>query len=215
MNRFLLATITALGCATLGHAGSFTWDFNQFLGVLGTSQSFGSTPNSGVNISAYGYRCESSNLTGCTAADLYGKSGGSGEDGLGIYNNDGQNEINSNQFVQLDLTSFFAHSPTSETFTIQSVQSNEGFAFYQSNSLGLAGALITGSTSGSGSIYSTTFTLNPNKGDFISLAATRGNVLLSGLSTSFSSESPEPATLGLVGSALVGLASLRRRKANR
>ena len=213
MNRFILATVTALGCATLGHAGSFTWDFNQFLGVLGTSQTFTSTPTSGVDIAAYGYSCKDSSLTGCTAADLYGKNGGSGEDGLGIYNNDGQNEIDSNQFVQLDLTNFFAHAPTGDTFTIQSVQSNEGYAFYQSDALGLAGALITGSTSGSGETYSTSFTLDPTKGDFVSVAATRGNVLLSGLTANFSSQSPEPATLALVGGALIGLASFRRRKA--
>ena len=212
MNRFILATITALGCATLGQAGSFTWDFNQFLGVLGTSQSFDSTPATGVDISAYGYSCKHSNLTGCKATDLYGKDGGTGEDGLGIYNKDGENEIDSNQFIQLNLTSFFAQSPTSDTFTIESVQSDEGFAFYQSNSLGVAGALIYGHSTGSGATYSTTFTLDPTKGDFVSLSATRGNVLLGGLSADFSSKSPEPATLALVGGALIGLASLRRRK---
>ncbi len=215
MKRFLFATAAVLGCATLGHAGSFTWDFNQFLGVLGAAQNFASTPNSGVDIAAYGYSCANQNLTGCTATDLYGKNGGAGEDGLGIYNNDGQNEIQSNQFVQLDLTSLFARAPSGETFTIQSVQNNEGFAFYQSGGLGLAGTLIAGKTSGSGETYSTVFTLDPSKGDFISLSATKGNVLLSGLTAEFTSNSPEPATLGLVGSALIGLASLRRRGAKR
>ncbi len=211
MKRVILATITALGFATLGHAGSITWDFNQFLGVLGTSQSFDSAPT-GVDITAYGYGCLHSHFNGCQAKNLYGKSDGSGEEGLGIYNRDGQNEINVNQFVQLDLTNFFAHAPTGDTFTIESVQSTEGFAFYQSNALGLAGALITGSTSGSGAIYTTAFTLDPTKGDFVSLSATHGNVLLSGLTADFGAPSPEPATLALVGSALIGLASLRRRK---
>ena len=212
MNRFIIATVAALGCATLGHAGSFTWDFNQFLGVLGTSQTFGSTPTSGVDIAAYGYSCKNSSLTGCKAEDLYGKNGGSGEDGLGIYNNDGQNEIDSNQFVQLDLTNFFAHAPTGDTFTIQSVQSNEGFAFYQSNALGLAGALIAGSTHGSGSIYTSTFTLDPTKGDFVSVAATRGNVLLSGLTANFGTDSPEPATLALGAMGIGAALMFRRRK---
>jgi hypothetical protein len=102
--------------------------------------------------------------------------------GLGIVGPP-DNEITPTTFIQLDLHNLFAMSPspTMLTLTIQSIQTGEGFAIYQSNTAGVLGTPIPGGTG-----------TNPPKGvtqtitvpisaanPFVNVTAISGDVVLS------------------------------------
>lgn len=215
MKQFVIASLSVVLMASAVKAGdiTLTWNFNSPTGALGTSQTYYSNPDN-VAITAYGFTCSNADLSNCTTKDLYGKNDGVNENGLGLANG-GDNEIQTNQFVQLDLTNLFKLLPLGETFTIDSVQLGEGFAFYQSNTQGVAGTLLSTYVGTGPTQVSQPLTLSAANGDFISVAAYgTGDVAIHSLSATIGSvDAPEPATLALVGGALIGLASLRRRKA--
>ena len=104
-------------------------------GTLGTSQSFTSTP-AGYTLAASGYTSSLSNsnqtLTLGAGTDLYGKTSGPGETGLGIANDPTHDhEIWNASAVKLDFTSIFSTYPVEAvTLTVGSVQNGEGFAVF-------------------------------------------------------------------------------------
>ncbi len=219
-NFCTIAAGALLGFAGLAPAGTvtYTWNFDSPTGNLGTSQAYTSTNDGGlanVTITAYGFR---STDWGLRATDLYGKNGGTGEQGLGIaYTSD--NEINPGYFVQLDLTNVLSQlSPLSGTLTIDSVQPGEYYTLYLGSSKWKLGTQVDSGTSTSGHPAVTLSADNPLSDlktgvDFLGVGAHCGNVLLSSMTVTEdpNAKAPEPATMAMVGGALVGLASLRRR----
>ncbi len=197
---------------------TYTWNFASPTSTLGTSATYTSTNNGGapnITITAYGLGgCWRE--PGCSGADLYGKNGGAGEQGLGIRNDpSGDHEIYPGTFVQLDLTSLFNTIwPVSGSITIDSVQKGEYFTFWMSSRHGNPGNLLyQGTTSGRSTVVTLGGTdpgLALGSDRFFSVGAMGGNVLLSAISANVNT--PEPASFALVGVSLLGVGIMRKKR---
>ena len=180
-------------------------------------------------ITAMGFQCTDNGLGSCSTSGvmLSTKDDGDGETGLGIVGGPhGDNEIQSNSFVQLDFSQLASLGITSLTLQIQSVQNGEGFRLFQSNTAGMPGTsmlTMTGNgTNNPNSVVTTTISVDFATNAFIDISAlnsnaTNNDVLLESGSMATPSNpgegspTPEPATLALFGTGLLALGFAVRR----
>jgi hypothetical protein len=192
--KFKLATALFLTSLCAGPAFCTTISFAGGGNSLGHSHTYGS---GSTTVTAYAF--------GGTG-NLYGKgtSGSFGsEDGLGI-SRELDNEIAGTTFVQLDLTNIT--NPFS--LSIGSTQNVEGFELCFSGTLGTEGSACTNYPDPGADPFSTPFLTKGAR--YVSIEALGdGNVLVSGLTTA---PIPEPSSLLLLGTGIVGAAGLIRRK---
>lgn len=189
-------------------ATGVNFDFSTPAGALGVSQTYTSN---GVTITAYGFSACTGGitvaLTNCSRNDLYGKTNGGDESGLGLTGSS-DFEIGTNQMVQLDLTNLIKLGATSVTLEIGSVQPGEGYDIWEGSTLGSSGALVI--TNGQLDVTPFTVSLN-SKNPFLGVSAYSSDVLLSSLAA----PTPEPGTLALLGTGLLAFGfGLRRRLAS-
>ncbi len=222
LKHVVLTTFLALCAAAAGQAGTITWNFDNPTGNSGSSGTSYTGSDGVTQIVAFGLVCTGGTPTAptnCGPGSLYGKNTGTGEQGLGIAGETG-NEINPLSFVQLNLATVLALNPTDLMVTIDSVQSGETFTLWAAKRSNLFDHLLDTGTSSPGDIVTVdlgnpagVFSNASNGDNILELGATTGNVLLSSLTATVGT--PEPATFALVGGALIGLASLRRRSKGR
>ncbi|HEV2304149.1 MAG TPA: PEP-CTERM sorting domain-containing protein [Candidatus Acidoferrales bacterium] len=177
-------------------------------------------------VTATGYLCADNTLASCTTSGvtLVEKKSGMGESGLGVMGGPhGDDEIESNTFLQLDFSALANAGITSLTFQIQSVQTGEGFRLYDSNVAGMPGATPLETVVGNGSnnpnwAVTTTVSVNLATNPFIDISAlnngaahNHNDVLLGAMP----GPTPEPGTLMLLGTGLLGLGCVVRRYATR
>ena len=170
-------------CSGSCSSTSIMWDFATPSGLLGTSASY---TVSGVSVTAYGF-----SNAGAPKA-LYGNNRGFDESGLGINGTAADNEIDTANFVQLDLNNLINRGATNLQMTVESVQATEAYNVYGSNTLGVIGtALITNST-----VDNTAFTV-PQFGlyRYVSVRATALDVLLGAISATL----PPGCTITITG----------------
>jgi len=177
-----------LTCSVVPSFGT-TISFATPTGDQGTSHTY-----SGITATAYGPGTQ----------HLYGKNSGGDENGLGLTSDPaGQHEITVGQFIQLDVTSL---QGLTISFVMNSSTSPDAWKVFESSSaFATSGSsTVTGTDENSHSI-----TIASGM-KYLDFTATGGNVLLSSISYT---ATPEPLSLGLTGSGLLGLFLLRRRKA--
>jgi hypothetical protein len=195
-------------------AGLVTFDLTAPTGSLGTTHTFHDTTNT-FSITATAFTTSSSITRG-----LWVKADGSGESGLGTLKGS-DHEIDTKNWVQLDLSSVIPPLKGPETVTIQSLTKGESALVFQSLTPGTEGAgppgtLLTTVTSPP-SNPTISFTLDPSKGlflDFIANSHPSGsNFLIEKVTLTTTPEPSSYALLAVGGLALGGFGWLRRRKA--
>ncbi len=183
-----LIGVCFLTCSVMPSFGT-TINFNTPTGDQGTSHTYG-----GITATAYGAGTQ----------HLYGKNDGGDENGLGLTSDpSGDHEITVGQFIQLDVTSL---EGLTISFIMNSSTSPDAWKVFESST--------AFATSGSSTVTGTnesSHTITITSGmKYLDFTATDGNVLLNSISYT---ATPEPVTLALTGSGLVGLFLLRRRRA--
>jgi hypothetical protein len=124
---------------------AIVWDLNPSQQNAPVGSSSRTYTSSGFSITAYGF----DNNSGIgTAHDLFYKSipdiGGATETGLGLTNTL-SNELQTGlHFIQFDFTSALAAGMMNGQLSVGSVQANESFAIFGSNTLGTLGTQVSG-----------------------------------------------------------------------
>lgn len=137
-----------------------------------------------------------------SAGTLYAKQDGSDENGLGLTNDpSNDNEITPGSFIQLNLGDI---PIVPLTITMGSTTDGEEWEFYESGSSG-----ATSGTFEASGFNEVPFTIDPED-LYLDVTSLDGNVLLSSLS--FTAPTPEPSALALLGTGILGLAGVARRK---
>lgn len=136
---------------------------------------------------------------------LWAKNAGGDENGLGLTSDtSGDHEITPGFFIQLNISSILGNNPL--TMLMDSSTGSDAWSIYETNT---SGSMTGGSTLKTGTTEGA-FTINP--GDtYLDITATGGNVLLSSLSFN-TAATPEPGSLVLLGTGILGLAGVVRRK---
>lgn len=207
---FMLAAVAGFA-ALPALASPIPFNFNAGLGDLGAGPT---TFTSGAfSISANGY-------VGSTANNLFEKNSGGDEQGLGLKGTN-DSEINPGQSIVFNLTNLANAGLTSGTFTLGSLQTGEDAEVCVTSSSNPGSAASGTCQAGlidnlGGSVG--TVVVNWSKTDsFVEFitdphqSSSTGNYLVDGLDVN-NSTVPEPPSVILLGTALLGLACVTRRR---
>jgi len=209
----MFACVLGLSCALLGipTASAVTWNFNLPPGADGTSQSHDSTPPSVFLLTAAGFSSAGQLATGVPNVNLFAKTGGGNENGLGLVNDlfgDNEifrdNEISGTSLIRIALG---AGVIAPVTFQMNSTTAGEAWLVSGSNSATTGFApLLAGNDELSHSIPFF---------NFYTFSATAGNILLASMTAAVVSSPIVGAGLpGLIVACgcLIALARRRRQR---
>jgi|SRR5579864_275809 len=196
MKSMILAVLVLIAAAMPAAATSTTynWNFatapNQTLGT--TSQTYGS---SGVSIVATG------------STNLYYKWEGTGEIGLGLTNTL-DHEITPGQSVTFNLNSLLGKNVTAISLTLDSMTHETGKAC---DNFGMCVTFTPSENGKPVSILGLLTDMQKHDSGELIITGSQGGILVEDLQATISSV-PEPGSLFLIGSGLVTIAAVTRRK---
>ena len=201
---FAAGTLLLIGL-TSAQADTVTYDFLALHPVTGDmgAGAMNFTPIGSPTLTASGFYLSGS------AQDLYIKNGGVGESGLGLVADPADHEIESTDFVQLDLNNLLLAGFTNFTITLGSLQTGEGGTIDLTNTAGtMTGATFGQTLLGGAVTQSWSFTdTNKRYVDITGAGIAGGDVIIESLTTV-----PDGGmTVALLGGALIGLVAFRRR----
>ena len=212
-----LCALAALGVATSSaSAAPILYDFTSSSSTvnLGSSETYTA---GGITITAYsGYL---SGTTVTRSGVLVGNNRGSDEQGLGVcigsgntcnnghYDDDPEIDYSPREVVQLDITNLLSNGYTSLAVNADSATGGEKLDAYTSMSSSGLGTLVGSITSAAGTV---SIVQNGNYLNFISDNGSGGSdVLLHSLTAT---KVPEPVSMAILGTGLIGLGAVRRRR---
>ena len=190
----MMVLVGMVALAMQANATVFTFQENGSNLDLGPTSTF---TDGGFSLTASGF------LTAGGPTDLFAKSAGVGETGLGTNIDSKDHEILSTDFVQLTLPT----TPPSnfQMVLLASVQSGESAEVFFTKTAGsLTGATLIGTLTGNGSV---TVPAGDQTG-FIDITAGSGNVLLESATVTAIPDSG--SAVALLGIALAGIEGVRR-----
>lgn len=208
MKSVLLGIAAAAALATTASATTALFDFQSPAGDVGSSVH--AYTASGLTITATG-------LSEGSAVDLFDKTSGGLENGLGLADDpSGDHEITPGDIVQIDVTAIPGFLTDAFSFQMGSSTSDEVWRVFGSNTSGALGTLLT---SGFDQGVSHSLTSGFKYYDFTTLGTcapesdcTFGNVLLHTFTAT--TAVPEPATWALMLIGVGGLGGMLRASRN-
>ena len=132
--------LSGLAIASSAQATLVTWDFNPTNANAAVGSASKTFTSSGYSITAYGYDVVSGPDT---PHELYYKDvpGSPYDHGLGFVGTP-HNEIQTNNYIQLDLSSILTQGFTNGQLKVSSIDPGESFKLYGSNALGSLGTSL-------------------------------------------------------------------------
>jgi hypothetical protein len=147
MARIALASVLMTVGAGLTPANAIVIDWGNLQSNgsnvdLGTSSTFNVGGAGGYNITATGFKSPTASTW--VATDLYAKSAGTNETGLGLVDDgSGNNEIQGTNFIQINVGAALAKGLTEFTFTMGSTTQDEAWKVYGAAASGTSGVTLT------------------------------------------------------------------------
>jgi|ERR1700674_1334218 hypothetical protein len=170
---------------------------------------FATTPNASLGSTTHTYTVGGIDITATGSTNLYYKVGGGDETGLGLACCDSDREINPRQSIVLNLSGLFSKNVTSLTLMLGSIQSGE----FGSVCDAFAKCMTFDSSSDFTpvSIMSLYSDMKAHHSGQLIVTGGPGDVLINQLQATTSAV-PEPSSLLLMGSGLLAMAGVVRRK---
>ena len=168
--------------------------------------------NGGLSVTAWGFLNAGGN------ENLYVKSSGPGETGLGTIIDTADHEITADDFVNFDFSNLLANHITSAQITIESLQQNEFYTICQGGTVGLIGISKTcksGTEVGNTLDHTISISWTSSADDIFGIqgyGVGGGDVLVQGITFTTPSPTPEPASLLLFGTGIASFLLKGKRR---